>query len=307
MLTHVDAFTGVGGFTYALRGVSVPGVFCDIDTASQTVLQNLMRKGKLPKAPIVADIKDLSKAITFKPDILTSGWPCTGHSTAGKKEGLENIESALFFHIVKLARVHRPRLIILENVPGVASPAIISRIIPPFVRLGYSVRWTLVPAYAVGLPHKRLRWFCVCYTDLALLRRVAAGMKQVHRKEPPRNVPVREAHYTRRWHLLGMSVVPACIVAAVKHMAAAPGNGFCEYPIPPMPDLKLTLRQGPTVIYKRLWPTPRTVSGASVVLNERVAKDMPTTVRWEEKSTSRYTSFDWLDWLMGYPKGWTEL
>ena len=308
MLTHVDTFTGIGGFSVALKGVSKAKFYCDIDPTAQTVLRNLMRKGKLPTAPIVEDIKDLSKAITGKFDILTSGFPCTGLSACGLREAFNNPETALFFHIIKIARTHRPPLIFLENVPLVTEANALNTVVSPFVKMGYSVRWTLVPAYAVGLPHKRMRWFCVCYTSMPLFKRVAAAMTiPPKRKEPVRNVPVREPEFNKRCPLWGMSLVPACAVVAIKHMASCEANGCCQYPIPTPPDLGLVIKQGSLVIRKNCWPTARTTPGSCRTLTPRVAKDLSTANRFEVTSTSQWLSCAWMDWFMGYPHNWTAL
>ena len=53
MLHHVDVFAGVGGFTLALRAVSKPVLYCEINQDAQTVLRYQMRMGGLVKAPII--------------------------------------------------------------------------------------------------------------------------------------------------------------------------------------------------------------------------------------------------------------
>ena len=232
---------------------------------------------------------------------------CTGLSECGKREGLANVETALVSHLVSLARKHRPPLIMLENVPPITEPGVLKAVLAPFERMGYRIRWTLVPAYAVGLPHKRMRWFCAAFRSLPLLKRVAAGMKQHHRQEPPRCTREKDPTFNKRFPTLGYTVVPACIVVAFKHLAAAATDGRVEFPLPPAPDLGLTIRQGPLVFRKPMWPTPRTTPGSSKTLTARVAKDLPTTVRFEAKSTSQFMNIDWATWLMGYPRGWTEL
>ena len=195
----------------------------------------------------------------------------------------------------------------LENVCQAMEPATLKVITAPFHRLGYKMRWTLVPAYAVGLPHKRMRWFCACYLSLPLLRRVAGGMTPHHRKEPPRCVAERgkEVNFHRRFISLGYTVIPACIVVAFKHLAAGGSDGFSAYPIPTPPNIGLVIRQGDLVVRKPMWPTPRTTPSSSKRLSQRNSKDLPTTVRWEVESTSQHMSINWAEWLMNYPKDWT--
>ena len=61
-LRTLDLFSGVGGITHALRGFASPEMYCDIDPHAQAVLRNLMRQGKLPSAPIHADVTTLDGA-----------------------------------------------------------------------------------------------------------------------------------------------------------------------------------------------------------------------------------------------------
>ena len=232
---------------------------------------------------------------------------CTGLSECGKREGLANVETALVSYLVTLARKHRPPLIMLENVPPITEPSVLKAVTAPFARMGYRIRWTLVPAYAAGLPHKRMRWFCAVFHSLPLLKRVAAGMSQHHRREPPRCTAEKDPTFNKRYRTLGYTVVPACIVLAFKHLAAATKDGHCEFPLPTPPDLGLTIRQDALVFRKPLWPTPRTTPGSSKTLTARVAKDLPTTVRFEVNSTSQFMNIDWAEYLMGYPRGWTSL
>lgn len=74
-LTSLDLFTGCGGMTRALEGISTPLAYCEVDGRRQTVLHSLMRKGKIPVAPLHADIR------TFRhdgpiPDMVAGSWPC---------------------------------------------------------------------------------------------------------------------------------------------------------------------------------------------------------------------------------------
>ena len=98
-----------------------------------------------------------------------------------------------------------------------------------------------------------------------------------------------------------------------------------------VPDLKLTFspavfdgerRQQPrpgvapspyvtTPVHARSWSTPRSVTSAARELTERMVRDLPTQVRFEVSTPDALRSGQispyFVEWLMGYPKGWTRM
>ena len=97
MLNSVDLFSGIGGFAMALKGMFQPLLYCDKSPIVRSMLENLMANGKLHKAPIVDDVKNLSEILkavgTRRVDMITSGWPCLGFASTGKRDGFKNIQS----------------------------------------------------------------------------------------------------------------------------------------------------------------------------------------------------------------------
>lgn len=66
-----------------------------------------------------------------------------------------------------------------------------------------------------------------------------------------------------------------------------------------------------SVIHRRAWSTPRRASGrASNVLTARSCKDLPTQLRYAVDTPDELRQGclnpDWLEWLMGFPTGWTS-
>lgn len=59
------------------------------------------------------------------------------------------------------------------------------------------------------------------------------------------------------------------------------------------------------------WSTPRSVTCAANSLTVRVARDLPTQVRFEastpDESRMGQVSTEFVEWMMGYPEGWTKL
>lgn len=115
-----------------------------------------------------AEILDLSK---FKPenipyaDILIGGFPCQEFALCGPRRGLNSERGKLYKALVKYAKIHRPKTLIAENVPGLASifeGKMLKTIKKEIETAGYIVQvW---PMYApdYGVPQNRSRIFIVC-------------------------------------------------------------------------------------------------------------------------------------------------
>tara|TARA_Y100001973_G_scaffold13151_1_gene18358 strand:+ start:971 stop:2107 length:1137 start_codon:yes stop_codon:yes gene_type:complete len=172
MLNHLDLFSGIGGFALAARwvgGIRTVG-FCDNEKYAQRVLAK-----NFPGVPIYEDVRELHPDVLFsrdgRIDFLTCGFPCQDLSVAGNKKGIEAERSGLFFEITRLSDeilAHcgtRPALC-LENVPNVLAGdggSWARTIYGELAVRGYCVEWKTLGAVHVGAPHRRLRWWAVCY------------------------------------------------------------------------------------------------------------------------------------------------
>ena len=54
-------------------------------------------------------------------DILCAGFPCQAFSIAGYQKGFNDSRGNLFFDIAKIAKKHRPSVLLLENVKNFLS------------------------------------------------------------------------------------------------------------------------------------------------------------------------------------------
>lgn len=64
----------------------------------------------------LGDIKNIQASNLPKIDLLIGGSPCQGFSKAGKREGLNDNRSFLFFEYVRLLNTLQPKYFFLENV-----------------------------------------------------------------------------------------------------------------------------------------------------------------------------------------------
>jgi site-specific DNA-cytosine methylase len=214
-ISHLDVFSGIGGFCLGLRGLSTPLLYCDInDCGSINVLKRQQRFGGLPIAPIVKDIRTLRRATTdesIQPDMVVAGFPCTGFSAAGKGLGLDDSESKLYHQLIRVVDEFKPMMVFMENSPRILSHLHWSRIMVDFTSRGFDLRWVVLPSYAVGRPQARDRWFCLAIRK-GSRRKWDVQPGYVPFKagdEPPRMIDRYTKSASMRCALLGGSVIPA--------------------------------------------------------------------------------------------------
>ena len=88
-------------------------------------------------------------------DLLTAGYPCQPFSLAGKRMGAED-DRHLWPFIAALVAELRPRRCLFENVYGHVSMGL-DAVLSDLEALGYACGAVVVPACAVGAPHRRDR------------------------------------------------------------------------------------------------------------------------------------------------------
>lgn len=165
MITAVDLFSGAGGMTGGLvrAGVAVTGALDNWDAAVRTYRLNFSH-------PIVqVDIAETSPhdfltaihALNRRIDIVVGGPPCQGFSI--QRIGADNDDrNTLILEFAKYVLAIRPRMYLMENVPGllgVRGQTVISNLETMLHGGGYTVRMARVNAAEYGVPQKRRRIF----------------------------------------------------------------------------------------------------------------------------------------------------
>lgn len=164
MLSSLDLFSGIGGMTIALHGAANPLLYCDKLEPARAVLRTNMKRGLLPEAPILEDVRDLTRAnLPNDVDLICAGFPCVGFSSAGNKQGFRNEHTNIYHELVRVLGETKPSLAFLENVPGVLAG--FEQIRADFLGLGYSLVWCMLSCNQVGGYQRRKRWFALAFRD----------------------------------------------------------------------------------------------------------------------------------------------
>ena len=160
MTTFIDLFAGIGGFRLALERHGLPCVFSSEidDYARKAYWANF---AEYPAGDITAiDAKDVPAH-----DVLCAGFPCQSFSLSGFRQGLKDERGELFFEISRIARHHKPSVLLLENVEGLTNidgGKILERIVGELKAIGYAVHYDVLNASFYGIPQARKRLYFVC-------------------------------------------------------------------------------------------------------------------------------------------------
>jgi DNA (cytosine-5)-methyltransferase 1 len=173
MLTHIDAFGGLGAFSLASRktGKISTIAYCDICEDAQKVY-----KSHFPEVSIYFDIRGYHPPKGV--DIFTGGFPCTGTSKAGRKEGLDHAESAMWFEYLRCIQEGRPRFVIVENPTGLLDRGM-GTVLQGLSESGYDAEWQTLTASQFGSPQKRERVFIIAYANDGTWKRAQCWGDQI--------------------------------------------------------------------------------------------------------------------------------
>ncbi|MDD3182452.1 MAG: DNA cytosine methyltransferase [Alphaproteobacteria bacterium] len=154
----LDLFSGIGGFSLGLEAAGMRTVaFCEIETYCQKILRR-----HWPDVPIHDDVRKLDGfAYRGTVELICGGYPCQPFSMAGRRRGAED-ERHLWPQMYRLIREIRPRWVVAENVAGHISLGF-DEVASSLEAEGFTVWPFIIPACAVGAPHRRDRVWIVGY------------------------------------------------------------------------------------------------------------------------------------------------
>ena len=161
MLTFGELFAGIGGFSLGLERA---GMTCkwqvEIDPYATAVL-----KKHWPEVPKWDDVRTFPPQGDYFVDLICGGFPCQDISVAGKGAGLAGARSGLWYEFARIIGELRPRYVVVENVAALLARGM-DAVLGTLSTLGYDAEWHVIPASAVGAPHRRERvWIVACAND----------------------------------------------------------------------------------------------------------------------------------------------
>lgn len=166
-LTHVDLFSGVGGFTLGVEGSNLYETRLLVDSdrsAAETFKRNRPRVPFWPKdlSAVEADeLLGLVKLRSGELDLLTAGPPCQGLSKIGTRQ-LDDERNRLLRHTCELIDAVKPKLALIENVPSLfwddQSP-LFDELSDMLHESGYAPIPKVLDAWRYGVPQLRRRLF----------------------------------------------------------------------------------------------------------------------------------------------------
>ncbi|NBW23217.1 MAG: DNA (cytosine-5-)-methyltransferase [Caulobacteraceae bacterium] len=174
--THLDLFSGIGGFALAAKwnGYRTVG-FCDNEPYAQAVLRK-----HWPEIQCHKDIREVRGELYAGVTLITGGFPCQPFSVAGKQRGKDD-NRYLWPEMLRVIREARPAWIIGENVAGIVNLAL-DTVCADLEAEGYEVEPVIIPACAVDAPHRRDRvWIIARYM-------ADTGRKGLQRREKAGNI-----------------------------------------------------------------------------------------------------------------------
>lgn len=159
-MKFIDLFAGLGGFHLALSQLGHECVFaCEQDEDLRQLYERNF--GILPEG----DIRDLSVEDIPSHDILCAGFPCQPFSKAGDQQGFDCPTSGdLFEYVLKIVGHHKPRYLILENVPNITrhkNGNTWSELISKLHSAEYFTDYEFLSPHQFGIPQIRERVFIV--------------------------------------------------------------------------------------------------------------------------------------------------
>ena len=313
----LDLFSGIGGFSIAFKSVFDTIGYCEINQYCRDILGENIRRGHLKDAPIHHDIKSLHRSsLTEIPTILSGGFPCQDISTANVKSiGISGNRSTLFHEIVRIS-IEIPEIqhSIMENVPRLVNMGM-DTVVDELSKLGFEVKYVYISARQLGAHHNRKRVVIIATKSIENLREISKDLIQysfswgdnVDRVIECKDRNIR-SEIRKRCGACGNAIVPYCIVKAFNNIVFS-----MEIPDESV-KLDLMLIDGCITYPKQVWATP--CAAPRTYYKYKKLSKRSTTLLYNQiffergtlESVETHTiNPEFVEWLMGYPLGYTKL
>jgi|694.fasta_scaffold17070_13 DNA (cytosine-5)-methyltransferase 1 len=168
-------FAGIGGFDLGFERAGFEVAWCiEKDRSAQKLL-----RVRFPHAKIYGDIEAVDPSELERVDVICGGFPCQDLSKAGRREGLKGDRSGLFFEAMRIVRAIGPRVLVLENVPGMLTSNRGHDFAAVLREVGEGwgceeVAWRILDSQFFGVAQRRKRCFVVASSEVGCSEEILA-------------------------------------------------------------------------------------------------------------------------------------
>lgn len=343
-LSLFDLFSGIGGFTLALKPVCQTIAFCDNNKHAQSVLAK-----HFPQIPLFHDIKDINKTALktkniHKVDVISAGFPCQDISVMNQNGlGIQGQRSGLFFEIIRIAKILDASILILENSPNIINKGL-DQVTTILQKNGYKFEYDIFSASDVGAPHIRRRFYMIAYKDNKNKQTIPKliAPKTYYNRQPWEDVfhenkiiphtQKDQIDLKKRTFLLGNSIVPLCARYAIFTLASKILHIKTHNILPKkhkiptfhmkiphhmyIPNKQIQKNQ---YIHKKYLSTPLSAaylhtkigsSRATRILQNQIMYNTHTLAYLQKQKNKNIHDYlinpKFIEWMMGYPLNWTK-
>lgn len=162
-MKFIDFFSGIGGFRLGMEMAGHECVgHCEIDKYAD---KSYRAMHNVKEGEWYAD--DITRVVPGElpdADCYCGGFPCQAFSIAGNRGGFEDTRGTLFFEVMRIADIRKPKYLFLENVKGLLSHdggRTFGTIINTMGECGYDAEWQVCNSKNFGVPQNRERVFII--------------------------------------------------------------------------------------------------------------------------------------------------
>jgi DNA (cytosine-5)-methyltransferase 1 len=153
-----ETFTGYGGASYGLKKSGIP--FEVIGYSENDKFASEIFELNHPGIKSFGDITTIDPNDIPDFDMFTGGFPCQPFSQAGLGHGELDIRGTLFYDIIRICKIKKPKHLLLENVKGLTTKRhekTLAKIKSELELLGYNLDIKLLNSKDYGIPQNRVR------------------------------------------------------------------------------------------------------------------------------------------------------
>lgn len=172
-MTVGSLFSGIGGLDLGLERA---GFEVRWQVENDPFCLRVLEK-HWPTVKRYGDIREVKGNELEPVDLICGGFPCQPVSCAGRRRA-QSDDRWLWPEFIRIVRMVRPRIVLVENTPGIASAGAeqdedgewiearglaLGEVLGDLASSGYDAEWDCIPAIALGAPFLRYRVFIVAY------------------------------------------------------------------------------------------------------------------------------------------------